>query len=71
MENPALRKTFSLFPFCLSFSSKFVIEKGPRRIGILFRGTEMEEYGAEYLYFSFYRVSSVLDAVSLYLRLNL
>lgn len=71
MENSALRKTFALFPFCLSFSSKFVIEKGPRRMGVLFAGTEMEEYGAEYLYFSCYRVSSVLDAVPLYLTLSL
>lgn len=54
MENSALRKTFVLFPFCLSFPSKFVIEKGPRRMGILFGGMEMEEYGAGYLYFSFY-----------------
>lgn len=66
-----LLENLCIVSVCLSFSSEFVIGKGPRRMGILFGGTEMEEYGAEYFYFSFYKVSSVLDAVTLYLRLSL
>lgn len=66
MENSALRKTFALFLFSL----RSCYSEGPQENGILFVGMEVEEQGAEYLYVSSYRVLSVLDAVTLYLRLS-
>lgn len=61
MENSVLCFA-SVFPFS---PSEFVIQNGPMTIGILFGGMEVEEQGAEYLYFSSYGVSSVLPAVTL------